>query len=83
MLWKAVAHMGFDQRFSPHGIRTGSTWLNDMGCRADIIEKQLAHEERNKTGASYNRTSYIEERRAMMRQWANHLAAIVAGKTIV
>jgi integrase len=84
VLWKAVAHMGFDEQFSPHGIRaTGSTMLNNMGYRADLIEKQLAHEERNKTRASYNRATYIEERQAMMQQWADHLDALTTGQNVV
>lgn len=78
VLWKAVARMGFDERFSPHGIRsTGSTILNNMGHRSDLIEKQLAHEERDKSRASYNRATYIEERRVMMQQWADYLDALM------
>ncbi len=78
VLWKAVKHMGFDDRFSPHGIRaTGSTILNGMGYRSDLIEKQLAHEERNKSRASYNRATYTEERREMMQAWANYLDALI------
>ncbi|MDB5761834.1 MAG: Integrase, partial [Herminiimonas sp.] len=84
VLWKAIMRMGFDERFSPHGIRsTGSTILNGMGYRADLIEKQLAHEERDKSRASYNRATYIEERRTMMQQWADYLDAIAKGEKVV
>lgn len=84
VLWKAVRHMGFDERFSPHGVRsTGSTLLNSMGYRADLIEKQLAHEERNKSRASYNRATYIEERRAMMQDWADYLDALEQGAKVI
>ena len=83
VLWKAVQHMGFDERFSPHGVRaTGSTLLNGMGFRADLIEKQLAHEERNKSRASYNRATYIEERRTMMQHWADYLDGLAKGKVL-
>jgi integrase len=35
-------------QFSPHGIRTtASTWLKERGFRHDVIERQLAHSERN------------------------------------
>ena len=41
--------------FSAHGFRaTASTILNEMNFRTDVIERQLAHRERNKTRASYN-----------------------------
>ena len=72
VLWKAINSMGYGGKFSPHGIRaTGSTMLNELGYRPDIIEHQLAHAERNKTRASYNRADYLEERREMMQAWAN------------
>ncbi|MGE4657626.1 MAG: integrase, partial [Gammaproteobacteria bacterium] len=41
--------------------------------RPDVIERQLAHTERNKVRASYNRAEYLEERRDMMQVWANYL----------
>ncbi len=74
VLWKAFASMGYKDKFTPHGLRgTGSTILNEMGFRPDVIEKQLDHSERNKTRASYNHAEYLEERRAMMQEWANYL----------
>ncbi len=45
--------------------------LNELGYRADVIERQLAHRERNKVRASYNHAQYLGERRAMMQAWAN------------
>ena len=72
VLWKSIRSIGYKDKFSPHGIRaTGSTILNEFGYRPDIIERQLAHSEQNKTRASYNRADYLEERRAMMQAWAN------------
>ena len=43
-----------------------STILNEMGFRLDVIERQLAHEERNSVRAAYNRAEYLSERRAMI-----------------
>jgi len=77
VLWKMVARMGYQGRFSPHGIRaTGSTILNEQGFRADVIERQLAHTERNKVRASYNQAEYLKERRAMMQEWADYLDSL-------
>ena len=76
VLWKAVASLGYAGKFSPHGIRaTGSTMLNEMGFRADVIERQLAHTERNKVRASYNQADYLDERRQMMQTWADFIDA--------
>lgn len=73
---RALERMGMNGRdtigFSAHGFRaTASTLLNEMGFRPDVIERQLAHKERNKTRASYNQAEYLPERRAMMQQWAD------------
>jgi integrase len=71
---KAVTRLGF-KGFTAHGIRaTGSTMLHDMGFRPEIIERQLAHQERSKTKRSYNRALYLEERRHMMQSFADYLA---------
>ncbi len=79
-----VARMGYQGHFSPHGIRaTGSTILNEQGFRADVIERQLAHKERDKTRASYNQAEYLKERRVMMQQWADYIDGLKSGAGIV
>jgi integrase len=84
VLWKAVASMGYEGRFSPHGIRaTGATILNEMGYRPDVIERQLAHQERNKVRASYNRAEYLPERQAMMQTWADYLDGLTSGAKVI
>ena len=76
MIHLALERMGFNGKdsigFSAHGFRaTASTMLNELSFRSEVIERQLAHAERNKVRASYNQGEYMEERRAMMQQWAN------------
>ncbi|SFC10994.1 Integrase [Polaromonas sp. OV174] len=68
----AFRKMGYGSEFSPHGVRsTASTWLNERGFRADVIERQLAHAERNRIRAVYNKADYIPERTEMMQVWAD------------
>jgi integrase len=75
----AFERMGYGGRFTPHGIRaTASTWLNNRGVRADVIERQLAHVERNRVRAAYNRANYWSERVAAMQMWADFVLANVA-----
>jgi integrase len=63
-----------------HGFRsTASTILNELGFHPDLIELQLAHKERNKSRASYNKALHIEERAGMMQSWADHLDMLRAG----
>lgn len=75
---RALERMGLNGKdsigFSAHGFRaTASTILNEMGYRSDLIERQLAHAERNKVRASYNHAEYMPERKAMMQAWADYL----------
>jgi integrase len=84
VLWKAFVSMGYKDKFTPHGLRgTGSTILNEMGFRGDVIEKQLDHSERNKTRDSYNHAEYLEERRVMMQTWADYLDGLKSGADVV
>ncbi|MDR1236439.1 MAG: tyrosine-type recombinase/integrase [Holosporaceae bacterium] len=65
---------GYCGKMTPHGIRaTASTILNENGFRADIIERQLAHTERNNVRASYNHAQYLPERREMMDWWGDYV----------
>lgn len=82
---RALERMGFNGRgsigFSAHGFRaTASTLLNEMGYRSDVIERQLAHAERNKVRASYNHAEYMDERKAMMQEWADLVDALPVDK---
>ena len=43
---------------------------------ADVIEKQLAHNPRDKIRGVYNRAEYLPERRKMMQEWANYLTKL-------
>lgn len=76
--------IGYGGKFSPHGIRkTASTLLNEQGFRADVIERQLAHIERDTVRAAYNKAEYLEERLGMLQQWANYLDSLCAGADVV
>jgi integrase len=67
-----LERLGYAGQFSAHGFRaTASTILNEVGYRPDVIERQLAHRERNSVRASYNHASYMPERRKMMQDWAD------------
>lgn len=71
----ALRRLGFSKdEMTTHGFRaTASTMLNESGVSPDLIELQLAHAERNKVRAAYNRAQRLVERRQMMQRWADHL----------
>jgi len=77
---RALERMGYGGRFSAHGFRsTASTILNELGYRSNVIERQLAHKERNKVRASYNQAEYLEERRQIMQDWAELIDSMKNG----
>ena len=81
---RALERMGYGKKFSSHGFRaTASTILNELGYRPDVIERQLAHKERNTVRASYNRAEYLAERREMLQQWANTIDAWARGDKVI
>lgn len=70
----AMGRMGYQGTATPHGFRAlASTTLNEEGFKPDVIERQLAHAERNKVRAAYHRAEYLDERRSMMQWWADLL----------
>jgi integrase len=80
----ALYRMGYHQRATVHGFRaTASTILHEMGFRADVIERQLAHAERNKVRAAYHRSEYLEDRRKMMQVWADYLDGVMDKATVI
>ena len=57
-----------------HGFRAmASTRLNEMGWNSDVIERQLAHIDKNKVRGAYNHAEFIGKRRKMMQVWADYL----------
>lgn len=73
---RALERIGYGGRLSGHGFRgTASTFLNEAGYSAHIIEKQMAHDKKNTVEASYNHAQYLVERSKMMQFWADFVAS--------
>ena len=67
--------------FTVHDLRrTGSTLLNELGFNSDWIEKCLAHEDGRSSRGVYNKAEYEHQRRHMMQEWSDIVAAWVAGQ---
>lgn len=84
-LTAALRRLGYSgDEQTAHGFRTiADTLLNELGFPPDIIELQLAHKERNKVRAAYNRAQRLEDRRKMMQEWANYLDGLRAGANVI
>ena len=80
----ALYRLGYKRRMTGHGFRAiASTLLNETGFRADVIERQLAHCERNDVRGAYNRAEYLPEREKMMQRYADMLDAYARGAKVV
>ena len=72
----ALRRLGYEDRHTPHGFRhVASTMLREQGYPRDHVEAALAHITPGVEGV-YNKAGYLEQRRAMMQAWADHLDTI-------
>lgn len=79
----AMARMGYKNLATAHGFRAlFSTVANETGWRADVIERQLAHKERNEVRAAYHRSTYMPERTQLLQWWADYLQGCKTGKVV-
>lgn len=70
----ALARMGFKGIATAHGMRAlFSTVANECGHNSDVIERQLAHRERNEVRAAYHRSAYMQDRAKLMQWWADYI----------
>jgi len=74
----ALRRMGYGKdEMTGHGFRAmASTILHEQGWPSDVIERQLAHAERNSIKAADNHAQHLPERRKMMQHWADYLDQI-------
>lgn len=81
----ALRRLGYSKdEMTGHGFRAiASTCLNEQGFAPDVIELQLAHAERNKVRAAYNRAQRLAERREMMQHWSDYLDGLRQGAHVV
>ena len=72
----ALYRMGYKSRMTGHGFRgLAATVLREFGYSRDVVDRQLAHAERNQVTAAYVHAEYLPERRKMMQHWADFLSA--------
>ena len=88
LILRALGRMGYTGTMTGHGFRSAaSTMLNEnknkWGIHKDTIEIQLAHIEKNASRAAYNFAEYLDERIAMMPQWADDLDKLKAGAEVL
>lgn len=79
----ALYRMGYKSRMTGHGFRgLAATALRELSFGRDVVERQMAHAERNQVTAAYVHAEYLPERRRMMQVWGDHLDRLKAGADI-
>jgi integrase len=81
----ALYRLGYKGKMTGHGFRAvASTILNETGhFKSDVIERQLAHCERNEVRGAYNRAEYLPERKRMMQYWGDYLDKLKASAEVI
>ena len=81
---KIIETIGYKGRMTGHGFRSlARSILGEMGYRWEALEAMLSHALVNQTAAAYVRTTYFEERRGIMQQWADYLDKVEAGAKVI
>ena len=81
---KIIETIGYKGKMTGHGFRSlARSILGEMGYRWEVLEAMLSHALENQTAAAYVRTTYFEERRAIMQRWADYLAQVEAGAKVI
>jgi integrase len=81
---KIIETIGYKGKMTGHGFRSlARSILGDMGHRWEVLEAMLSHALVNQTAAAYVRTTYFEERRGIMQQWADYLDKVEAGAEVI
>lgn len=76
----ALKRMGYQNRMTGHGFRAlaMSTIKEQLGYRHEVVDRQLAHAQKDKVASAYDRAMFLEERKKMMQDWADYLDKIAS-----
>jgi len=81
----ALRRMGYQGDMTGHGFRAlaMSTLKERLHYRHEVVDRQLAHAQKDKLESAYDRASYLKERRAMMQAWADYIDDVAILESLV
>ena len=81
----ALHAMGYKDIHTWHGYRaSGRTLLREVfKIDIDVIEAQLAHVGGKTHNGAYDRATFVDERAAVIQQWADYLDKLRAGADVI
>jgi integrase len=80
----ALNRMGYEGKMTTHGFRAlaMTTLKESLGYRHEVVDRQLAHAQKDKIASAYDRAQFLEERKKMMQHWADYLDSLERGAVI-
>lgn len=80
----ALDRMGYGGKMTGHGFRSLAMGVikERLGYRHEVVDRQLSHASGDAYGEAYDRALFLDERRVMMQQYADHLDAAASGKVV-
>ena len=81
----ALARMGYKNTATAHGFRALFSTVTNEHDRSlrDVIERQLAHKERDQVRAAYHRSTYLKDRAELLQWWADYLDTKAKGAEVI
>ena len=81
----ALRRLGYQNKMTGHGFRAlaMSTIKEKLGYRHEVVDRQLAHAQKDKVATAYDRAKFLDERRKMMQEWADYLDAAEQGGNVI
>lgn len=82
----ALRRMGYgNEDMTAHGYRAMARTMiaERLGIAPEVIEEQLGHGKAGALGGAYDRTTFLDQRRAMMGQWADYLDRLRDGAQVI
>jgi len=81
----ALKRMGYQNKMTGHGFRAlaMSTIKERLGYRHEVVDRQLAHAQKDKVASAYDRAQFLTERKKMMQEWADYLDATASGSNVI
>jgi integrase len=82
----ALRRMGFSRdEMTAHGFRAMARTMaaERLDIAPEVIEAQLAHAVPDALGRAYNRTQFLDQRRELMRKWAEYVYRLREGPRVI
>lgn len=81
----ALRRLGYQNKMTGHGFRAlaMSTIKEKLGYRHEVVDRQLAHAQKDKVASAYDRAQFLTERKKMMQEWADYLDAAAHDASVI